>query len=80
MSYDERLRWCDRPEHPHGPSPEAWQRITTTSAPKRTACRAGAGTRERGFGRLPREGDAFCGGGSAPLEAARIGCEAYGWT
>lgn len=28
--------------------------------------------------RTPRVGDAFCGGGSIPFEAARIGCEAYG--
>ena len=27
---------------------------------------------------VPRVGDAFCGGGSIPFEAARIGCEAYG--
>ena len=33
---------------------------------------------ERQFGHVPRVGDAFCGGGSVPFEAARIGCEAYG--
>jgi len=27
---------------------------------------------------VPRVGDAFCGGGSIPFEAARLGCEAYG--
>jgi adenine-specific DNA methylase len=27
---------------------------------------------------VPRVGDAFCGGGSVPFEAARLGCEAYG--
>ena len=30
------------------------------------------------FGHTPRVGDAFCGGGSIPFEAARIGCEAFG--
>ena len=30
------------------------------------------------FGHTPRVGDAFCGGGSVPFEAARLGCEAYG--
>ena len=30
------------------------------------------------FGHIPKVGDAFCGGGSIPFEAARIGCEAYG--
>ena len=29
------------------------------------------------FGRTPKVGDVFCGGGSIPFEAARIGCEAY---
>ncbi|MGH8679836.1 MAG: hypothetical protein ACREUQ_16015, partial [Burkholderiales bacterium] len=33
---------------------------------------------ERRFGHTPRVGDAFCGGGSVPFEAARIGCDAYG--
>lgn len=33
---------------------------------------------ERRFGHAPRVGDAFCGGGSIPFEAARIGCTAYG--
>ena len=29
------------------------------------------------YGRRPKVGDAFCGGGSIPFEAARIGCDAY---
>lgn len=29
------------------------------------------------FGRRPRLADTFCGGGSIPFEAARIGCDAY---
>jgi hypothetical protein len=33
---------------------------------------------QRNFGHIPRVGDAFCGGGSIPFEAARIGCEAFG--
>ena len=33
---------------------------------------------ERRFGRTPRVGDAFCGGGSVPFEAARLGCDAFG--
>jgi adenine-specific DNA methylase len=32
---------------------------------------------QKRFGRIPRVGDAFCGGGSIPFEASRIGCEAY---
>jgi len=29
------------------------------------------------FGRRPRVGDTFCGGGSIPFEAARLGCDVY---
>lgn len=29
------------------------------------------------FGHRPKLGDTFCGGGSIPFEAARIGCDAY---
>ena len=29
------------------------------------------------FGARPRIGDVFCGGGSIPFEAARLGCDAY---
>ena len=79
MSYDEKLRWCDRPEHLGGPSPEAWQRINAhlgTRAESLPALVRELG--ERRFGHAPRVGDAFCGGGSVPFEAARIGCEAYG--
>ena len=79
MSYDEKLRWCDRPEHLDGPSPEAWQAINAhlgTSAASLPEMVRELG--ERRFGRVPRVGDAFCGGGSVPFEAARIGCEAYG--
>ena len=79
MSYDEKLVWCDRPEHVDGPSPEAWRAInehlgtSATSLPELV--------RELGkwrFGHTPRIGDAFCGGGSVPFEAARLGCDAFG--
>ena len=79
LGYDDKLRWCDRPEHVDGPSPEAWKEINRhlgTSASSLPELVAELG--DRRFGHLPRVGDAFCGGGSIPFEAARIGCEAYG--
>ena len=79
MGYDEKLVWCDRPEHVDGPSPEAWISINEhlgTSATTLPELVRELG--ERRFGHVPRVGDAFCGGGSVPFEAARIGCEAYG--
>ena len=79
MSYDEKLKWCDRPEQIDGPSPKAWQFINEhleTSASSLPELVQELGRRR--FGRIPRVGDAFCGGGSIPFEAARLGCEAFG--
>ena len=79
LSYDERLNYCDRPEEIDGPSPEAWAEINGhlgTSAQSLPELARELG--ERRFGRVPRVGDAFCGGGSVPFEAARLGFEAYG--
>ena len=79
MTYDEKLAWCVRPEHVDGPSEEAWSAINehlgTTAASLPELVRA---LGERRFGRTPRVGDAFCGGGSVPFEAARLGCDAFG--
>lgn len=79
MGYDEKLLWCERPEQIDGPPPEAWQSINEhlgTSASNLPELVQQLG--ERRFGRKPRVGDAFCGGGSIPFEAARLGCDAYG--
>jgi adenine-specific DNA methylase len=79
MSYDERLEYCDRPEQIDGPSEASWKVINAhlgTSASTLPELVAELG--QRRFGRVPRVGDSFCGGGSIPFEAARIGCEAYG--
>ncbi len=79
LSYDEKLEYCDRPEQIDGPSPESWQVINAhlgTSASSLPDLIAELGNRR--FGHVPRVGDSFCGGGSIPFEAARLGCEAYG--
>lgn len=79
LTYDEKLRWCDRPEHVDGPSAEAWQAVNAhlgtaaTSLPELVRALG-----ERRFGGTPRVGDAFCGRGSVPFEAARLGCEVFG--
>jgi putative DNA methylase len=79
LSYDERLEYCDRPEQIEGPSLESWQIInghlgTRASSLSELVAELG----KRRFGHVPRVGDAFCGGGSIPFEAARLGCQAYG--
>jgi adenine-specific DNA methylase len=79
MGYDAKLEHCLRPEEIDGPSLEAWQRINEhlgTNASTLSELVAELG--QRRFGHVPRVGDAFCGGGSIPFEAARIGCEAFG--
>jgi putative DNA methylase len=79
LPYVERIRLCDRPENAEGPSEGSWAAInahlgTSAGSLQELALELG----ERRFGHRPRVGDAFCGGGSIPFEAARVGCEAYG--
>lgn len=77
--YAERITRCERPENIAGPTAETWAEInahlgTTASHLPELVEQLG----QRAFGHTPRIGDAFCGGGSIPFEAARIGCEAFG--
>jgi len=79
MSYDEKLQYCSRPEQVDGLPAKAWEKINShlgTDANSLTQIVQQLG--EKQFGKVPRVGDAFCGGGSIPFEAARMGCEAYG--
>ena len=79
MPYAERITHCERPENITGPTPEAWTEINAhlgTSATSLPELIEQLG--QRTFGHTPRVGDSFCGGGSIPFEAARIGCEAFG--
>ena len=79
LSYDRKLEMCRRPEEIDGPSEASWQVINAhlgTAAASLPELIRELG--EKRFGHTPRVGDAFCGGGSIPFEAARIGCEAFG--
>lgn len=78
LGYDAQLARCARPEQVAGPSEAAWADINAhlgTSADNLPALVQELGQRQ--FGHAPRVGDAFCGGGSIPFEAARLGCQAY---
>lgn len=78
LPYSEKLSYCQRPEEIEGPSRQAWEEINAhlgTHAHSLAELVAELG--QRRFGRIPRVGDAFCGGGSVPFEAARMGCEVY---
>lgn len=79
LTYAERISHCDRPENVNGPTEFAWSEInahlgTTASSLAELVEQLGQLT----FGHTPRVGDCFCGGGSIPFEAARIGCQAFG--
>ena len=79
LPYAERITHCERPENITGPTESAWAEInahlgTTVKNLPDLVEQLG----QRAFGHTPRVGDSFCGGGSIPFEAARIGCEAFG--
>lgn len=79
LPYAERIANCERPENTEGPSEFNWTEINEhlkTKANSLPALIKQLG--QARFGHTPRVGDSFCGGGSIPFEAARIGCEAYG--
>jgi putative DNA methylase len=79
LPYGEKLNYCARPEQIDGPSPEVWAVINAhlgSDASSLPDLVEELGVRR--FGQRPRVGDAFCGGGSVPFEAARLGCDAYG--
>ena len=79
MGYDKKLTYCVRPEEIAGPSEAAWQAINVhleTEAHSLPELVNELGKRR--FGHPPRVGDAFCGGGSVPFEAAVMGCDVYG--
>ena len=79
LPYAERIAECERPENVPGPTEQSWADInahlnTTATTLPELIDQLG----QRAFGHRPRVGDSFCGGGSIPFEAARIGCEAFG--
>ena len=79
LPYAERIQNCERPENVAGPSEAAWAEINNhlgTQAKALPELVEQLGQQQ--FGHTPRVGDSFCGGGSIPFEAARIGCEAFG--
>jgi len=79
LPYAERITHSERPENVIGPTESAWAEINAhlgTSATRLPELIEQLG--QRTFGHTPRVGDSFCGGGSIPFEAARIGCEAFG--
>ncbi|MGA8163800.1 MAG: anti-phage-associated DUF1156 domain-containing protein [Waddliaceae bacterium] len=78
LGYDEKITYCSRPEQISGPSEEAWNEINAhlqTNAASLSELIEQLG--EKLWERRPRVGDVFCGGGSIPFEASRVGADAF---
>ncbi|APC07623.1 anti-phage-associated DUF1156 domain-containing protein [Neomoorella thermoacetica] len=78
LSYDQKLTYCVRPEEVDNLPESEWEKINEhlgTSASNLQELVQELGKRK--FGRVPVVGDCFCGGGSVPFEAARMGCDVY---
>ena len=78
LTYDEKLRMCNRPEHIKNLSESAWEEINkhlNTDADSFQSLVEQLGMKR--FGKRPKIGDVFSGGGSIPFEAARLGADVY---
>jgi len=78
LGHTEQREYCCRVEQIDGPPDESWEEITAylnTSARTLPELVQELATRRHG-GRL-KVGDAFCGIGSIPFEAAALGCDVY---
>jgi putative DNA methylase len=78
LSYDEKLKYCDRPEHITNLPESSWKVInehleTTATNLQELVAQLG----EKRFGHTPKIGDCFAGGGSIPFESARIGADIF---
>ena len=79
LGYDEKLTKCIRPEQLQELDPQAWNEINHhlgTNA--HTLQELIEQLSIKRFGENIKVGDCFCGGGSIPFEAARMGCDNYG--
>jgi adenine-specific DNA methylase len=79
LGYDERLKACVRPEQFERPADDhAWKEINhhfgTHAFTLQDLMRQ---LSEKRFGKNAVIGDCFCGGGSIPFEAARMGLDIY---
>lgn len=78
MSYDEKLKYCKRPEEVEIKDKSEWDIINghlKTNAYSLQELIKQLG--EKRFGKVPTVGDCFSGGGSIPFEAARMGFDVY---
>jgi putative DNA methylase len=79
MSYSEKLEFSKRPEEIDGKLyRDIWDEVNAhldTNAQSHAELVEQLGIMH--FGHRPKVADTFCGGGSIPFEAARLGCDVY---
>lgn len=78
LSYDQKLTYCVRPEEIDNLPESEWEVINQyfgTNAKNLHELVRELGIKR--FGKVPVVGDCFCGGGSVPFEAARMGFDVY---
>lgn len=83
LPYEEKVRLCRRPEEldPQVLYGSIWDEVNGHLARFGVEANSHEGLVEQlgmlRYGHRPRVGDTFCGGGSIPFEAARLGCDVY---
>lgn len=79
LGYDEKLKYCVRPEQLSTLRNDSWNAINHHLGTKaHSLIELVEQLSMKRYGRLVTVGDCFSGGGSIPFEAARMGCNAYG--
>lgn len=79
LGYDAKIAMCVRPEQLDAISDQAWRDINHHLGTDAHSIQELVNQLSvKRFGHNVTVGDCFCGGGSIPFEAARMGCDAYG--
>lgn len=78
LGYDEKIKKCIRPEQLRNLDPQTWNEINyhldTNASDLQELIQQLSVKR---YGKNVVVGDCFCGGGSIPFEASRMGCDTY---
>lgn len=79
LGYDDKLKYCVRPEQLTTLREDSWNAINHhLGTHAKSLNELVEQLSEKRYGRLIKVGDCFSGGGGIPFEAARMGAEAYG--
>jgi len=79
LGYDDKLKYCVRPEQLANLREDSWNAINHhLGTHAKSLNELIEQLSKKRYGRLIRIGDCFSGGGSIPFEAARMGAMAYG--